>query len=64
MKKILCTTDEAEVSRKAEAFAAQMAKGLGAELHYVHVSTVTPEDLKNPGHFDVVIIEEVDARNH
>ncbi|MEH6358011.1 MAG: universal stress protein [Pseudomonadales bacterium] len=64
MKKILCTTDETEVSRKAEAFAAQMAKGVGAELHYVHVSKVTSDDLKTPGHLDVVIIEEVDARNH
>lgn len=64
MKKILCTTDETEVSRKAEAFACDLAKSLGAELHFVHVSPVTQNDLKTPGHFDAVIIEEIDARNH
>lgn len=64
MKKILCTTDETEVSRKAEAFACDLANGLGAEVHFVHVSPVTQADLNNPGHFDAVIIEEVDARNH
>lgn len=30
----------------------------------MHVSTVTPDDLKTPGHFDVVILEGVDACNH
>jgi nucleotide-binding universal stress UspA family protein len=64
VKKILCTTDETEVSRKAEGFACEMAKALGAELHFVHVSPVTPNDLKTPGNFDAVILEEVDARNH
>ncbi len=64
MKKILCTTDETEVSRKAEAFACDLANALGAELHFVHVSPVTQADLNNPAHFDMLIIEEVDARNH
>jgi nucleotide-binding universal stress UspA family protein len=64
MRKILCTTDETEVSRKAEAFACELAKALGSELHFVHVSPVTAKDLGTPGNFDAVIVEEVEARNH
>jgi nucleotide-binding universal stress UspA family protein len=64
MRKILCTTDETEASRKAEVFAAQLAKAIGAELHYVHVSPVTRDDLSTPGQFDTVILEEVETRDH
>jgi nucleotide-binding universal stress UspA family protein len=64
MSKILCTTDETEVSRKAEVFAADIAKAAGAELHYVHVSPVTSDDLQKPGPFDTIILEEVEARDH
>ena len=64
MRKILCTTDETEVSRKAEVFAADLAKSIGAELHYVHVSPVTNADLESPGQFDTIILEEVEARDH
>jgi len=64
MSKILCTTDETEVSRKAEVFAADLARSTGAELHYVHVSPVTSDDLKTPGQFDTIILEEVEARDH
>lgn len=64
MSKILCTTDETEVSRKAEVFAAELAKATGAELHYVHVSPVTSDDLQKPGPFDTIILEEVEARDH
>lgn len=64
MRKILCTTDETEVSRKAGVFAAQLAKSVGAQLHYVHVSPVTSDDLKTPGQFDTVILEKVEARDH
>ena len=64
MHKILCTTDETEVSRKAEVFAADLAKSVGAQLHYVHVSPVTNEDLATPGQLDTVILKEVEARDH
>ncbi len=64
MRKILCAIDETEVSRKAEVFAIELARGLGAKLDFVHVSPVTEEDLSSAGGLDVTILQEVEARDH
>ncbi|MBI5445445.1 MAG: universal stress protein [Deltaproteobacteria bacterium] len=62
--KLLCATNEAEVSRKAELFAARAAKLLGAELTYLYVTPVDPEQLEAPGHLDVTILDELATREH
>jgi len=64
MKKILCATDDTEVSRKAEVYATQLAKSLNAELWYVYVSPIAKQDLKIPEAWDVTILEEIAAREH
>ena len=40
MKKIMCATDHSELAQKAEVFAANWAKDLGAELIYAFVSQI------------------------
>ena len=62
MSKILCATDSTEASRKAEEVAARLAKALEAELWYVYVSPVEPEQIGGP--FDMTVLEEVQAREH
>ena len=64
MYKILCATDETEASRKADKFAAQLAKALNAELCYVYVSPVTKDDLSRHTSTDVTILEVIEAREH
>lgn len=64
MGKILCATDEADVSRKAEVYAIRLAKALGEELCFVYVSPVTEADLSSPGALDSTILKVVEAREH
>ncbi|MBI5442749.1 MAG: universal stress protein [Deltaproteobacteria bacterium] len=64
-KKILCATDGTEVSHKAEAFAAKIARLVGAELTFVHVSEVNPSELTPVAtSWETIIPEEVAAREH
>lgn len=64
MRKILCATNETEVSRKAEIFAAELAKALGGELAYVYVTPIDPKELETTMAWEPVILEELEAREH
>jgi nucleotide-binding universal stress UspA family protein len=64
MQKILCATDETEVSRNAEIFAADLALAVNAELCYVHVSPPKTEDLMSRGGWLHAILDEAEARDH
>jgi nucleotide-binding universal stress UspA family protein len=64
MGKILCATDEADVSRKAENHAIKLAKALGEKLCFVYVSPVSEAELETPGTFDSTILEVLEAREH
>lgn len=65
MSKILCATDGADVSRKAEAFAAKMAKVFGFEVTFIYVSPVNPSELTSvAASWETMIPEEVVAREH
>lgn len=62
--KLLCATNESEVSRKAELFAARAAKLLGAELTYVYVTPLDPAELETPMHLETVILGALETREH
>jgi nucleotide-binding universal stress UspA family protein len=64
MKKILCTTDNSDVSKKAEVFAAELAKALGSELHFVHVTRLSEQELKRTGSLDIAILTEQESISH
>ncbi len=64
MLKILSATDETEVSRNAERFAADLALAVKAELCYVHVSPPKAEDLMSRGGWLHSILDEAEARGH
>jgi nucleotide-binding universal stress UspA family protein len=64
MQKILCATDETEVSRNAEEFAADLAKAVNAELCYIHVSPPRPGDSGIENGRLSIILDEAAARDH
>jgi nucleotide-binding universal stress UspA family protein len=64
MKKILCATDETEVSRNAERFAADLALAVNAELCFVYVSPPKTDYLKSRGGWMHTILDETEARGH
>ena len=64
MQKILCATDETEVSRNAEIFAADLALANNAELCYVHVSPPTKEFVASRGGWVTSLLDEAEARHH
>lgn len=67
MRKILCTTDMTEVSRKGEVFAVELAKAQQAELGFVYVTPISEAErssLHGPHAASAVILETVEARQH
>jgi nucleotide-binding universal stress UspA family protein len=60
--KLLCATDGSHSSEKAVAFAADLAKRLGAELSFLTVSTVSPESASRTHFWDDRILGAGDAQ--
>lgn len=60
--KLLCATDGSHSSEKAVAFAADLAKRLGAELSFLTVSTVSKEAAAKTHFWDDRILGAADAQ--
>jgi nucleotide-binding universal stress UspA family protein len=65
MKKIICATDHSDLSKKAEVFAAQLAKPMGAELCYAYVSHITEKDMEpKASRSSVSLLKDVALQEH
>jgi len=65
MEKVLCATDHSKASQKAEVFAANLARKVGAELIYVYVSHITEKDMEpKASRSSITILKDVALKEH
>ena len=65
MEKVLCATDHSKAAQKAEEFAANLAKKVGAELVYVYVSHITEKDMEpKASRSSITILKDVALKEH